>query len=86
MASEIRLKTGKFKPLDPTGLRNTCGIDPPAMPFAASFSIAVENIVETERLLETRGVAVTRSNGHLMVAGAEANGAQVVFEPLFGKG
>jgi hypothetical protein len=86
IVSEISLKNGKFKLLGPAGLRNIYGIDPPTLPFAASVSIAVENIAETERLLDGNGVAVTRPNGCLMVAGADANGAHVVFEPLFGKG
>lgn len=83
IAAEFSLKSGKFKLLDPTGLRNMYGIDPPTLPFAASFSVAVENIIETEKLLDTKGVAVTRRNDCLMVAGTEAHGALVVFEPVF---
>ncbi|MDA0652342.1 MAG: VOC family protein [Proteobacteria bacterium] len=85
MAAECGLLVGKFLLMEPDGLRNSYGIDPPTLPFAASFTIAVADLPKTRHLLETNGVAVARHKGGLMVAGSDAHGAIVVFEPLSGE-
>lgn len=85
IAAECGLLVGKFLLIDSDGLRNSYGIDPPTLPFAASFTIAVADLRKTQDLLETNGVAVTRSPGRLRVARSDAHGAIVVFEPLSGE-
>ena len=84
MVAECALQAGKFILIDHTGLRDRYGIDPPALPFAASFTVAVTDRRQTLNLLESNGVNFTQRHGTLMVPGSDAHGAIVVFEPLAG--
>jgi hypothetical protein len=84
IAAECNLQTGKFILIDHTGLRNSYGIDPPVLPFSASFTVAVADLDETQMLLESNGIVATYRHGRLMVAGAEAHGATVIFQPVSG--
>ena len=85
MGVECALQPGKFILIDHTGLREAYGIDPPALPFAASFTVAVTDLRETQNLLEKNRISLTQRQGKLMVAGSDAHGANVIFEPLSGQ-
>lgn len=85
MGAECALQQGKFILIDPTELREAYGIDPPALPFAASFTVAVTDLRETQTLLEKNRISLTQRPGKLMVAGSDAHGANVQFEPLSGQ-
>lgn len=85
MGAECALQAGKFILTDHTGLRETHGIDPPTLPFAASFTVAVADLDATQKLLESNGVVASMRDGRLVVAGSDAHGAIVVFERLSGE-
>ena len=85
MVAQCALQAGKFVLIDRANLRASYGIDPPVLPFAASFTIAVTDLRKTQKVLETNGVAVTQRDGRLMVAGSDAHGAMVVFEQQSGE-
>ena len=85
IGAECTLQQGKFILIDPTELREAYGIDPPALPFAASFTVAVTDLRETQTLLEKNRISLTQRPGKLMVAGSDAHGANVKFEPLSGQ-
>jgi catechol 2,3-dioxygenase-like lactoylglutathione lyase family enzyme len=85
IGAECALQFGKFKLLDHSELQNSFGIEPPTLPFAASFTIAVTDLRETQELLEKNGVAVTTGDGKLMVSRTDAHGAIVVFEQVSGR-
>lgn len=79
-AAEYALQGGKFILIDQTGLRESYGVDPPVLPFAASIAVAAKDLSNTQKLLESNGITVARRHGRLMVARSDAHGANVVFE------
>lgn len=79
--AECVLNAGKFGLTSPAGLRDMYGLEPPTLPFAASFTVAVSDLSQTEKLLKESGVALTERGDRLTVSGAEAHGALVIFEP-----
>ena len=78
--AECILNAGKFRLTDPRGVRETYNLEPPTLPFAASFTVAVSDLSKTERLLNKNGVTVARHGDRLLVPGAAAHGATVIFE------
>ena len=80
MGAECSLLVGKIILIDHSGLRNVYGIEPPSLPYAASFTISVSDLNQTRKLLESNGVPVVQQRGRLMVSGLDAHGAIVVFE------
>ena len=81
MYAECHLLEGKFVLIDHSGLRNTYGIDPLSLPYAASITIAVSDLDQTEELLESNGISFTQQREKLVVSGRDAHGAFVAFEP-----
>lgn len=81
MLTECSLLEGKIVLIDHSGLRNIYGIDPPSLPYAASVTIAVSDLDQTQDLLKSNKISVTPQHGKLVVSGRDAHGAFVVFEP-----
>ena len=75
------LQAGRFVLAGSEALQELYGVMPPTLPFAACFTIAVEDIDRTAALLERNGVSFSATGGHLVVSANEAQGATVVFTP-----
>ena len=69
----------RFVLLSEDGLASELGLSPPTLPFAASFTVAVEDIDRTRRVLDGNGVGCQPARGDLVVRPADACGAQVIF-------
>ncbi len=80
MIAEIALEAGRFVLMCPEDLSSRYGVDPPALPFAASFTVAVRDIMAVRALLERNNIGVARHGNGLSVSNADAHGATINFD------
>jgi hypothetical protein len=79
MAAKIALKTGKFVLIGTAELEERFGIAAPVLPFAAAFTVAVNDLAMTRALLDQNGVEYRAQGNGLMIPSSQAHGATVVF-------
>ncbi len=79
VTANFELETGRFVLLNPTALVSRYGMEPPTLPFAAAFSVAVKHLNDTQKLLEQNNVEFRSQNGAVLVSPAEAHGATIMF-------
>ncbi|MBT5047088.1 MAG: VOC family protein [Rhodospirillaceae bacterium] len=79
-AARIELEIGCFVLLGPEDLFSRYGVQPPVLPFAAAFTVAVADLEATKTLLSATGVGYGAWNGGIIISSSYAHGATVIFD------
>ncbi len=76
------LDAGRFVLLSEAALMSDLGLEAPSLPFAASFTVAVEDPGKARAVMEQAGVRCTIGDRGYTVSPHNACGALVVFTPI----
>ena len=81
-SATFKLTTEKFVLLDARELETRFGVTPPSLPFAAAFTVAVDDLEATHHFLQQRNIVLQKDRERLFVAPIHAKGAVIVFEEM----
>lgn len=73
------LDAGRFVLLSEAALKSELGLEAPSLPFAASFTVTVQDSGKARAVMEQAGVRCTTGDGGFTVSPQDACGALVVF-------